>query len=55
MDRLRHRAAYWKSKCGDLKSSCDDEVVDAVIIEKEAQAKFSDEIDVLEYEKLWKN
>ena len=37
IDRLRHRAVYWKAKCDDLKSSSGEEVTDAIIKEQKVQ------------------
>ena len=52
VDRLRHRVAYWKAKCDELKYSSDEAVADSVFKEHEAQKKLSDEIDALEKENI---
>ena len=52
IDRLRHRAVYWKAKCDDLKSSSGEEVTDAIIKEQKVQKKLMDEVDALEQENL---
>ena len=50
LDRLRHRAAYWKKNYVFLKDSSGDEVINAVVQEKAAQIKLSEEVESLESE-----
>jgi hypothetical protein len=52
VDRLCHRAAYWKTIYEKLKESNSDEAINAIVTEKAAQARMSEEIEILETEKM---
>ena len=52
IDRLRHRSAYWKAKCGQVKESSSDEMEIAIAEEKAAQVQLSEKVDALEDESL---
>ena len=50
IDRLRHRASYWKKKSESLKESSDDNVIEAVCSKDEENMRLKGEIDDLEQE-----
>ena len=52
IDRLSHRARYWKSKCEDLKQTSGDELAEYVLTEESKQSKLREEVAELEHENL---
>lgn len=50
LDRMRHRALYWKKKSDELKESCEEKILDTICTQDEVKAKLRDEIEELEYE-----
>ena len=51
IDRISHRASYWKLKCENIKQASEQELVDTVANTQEIQSKLTGEIDELEEEK----
>ena len=48
IDRIQHRALYWKKKSDELKESFDDKVDEVIIESEEVKVKLREEIDELE-------
>ena len=52
MDRLHHRASYWKKKSEELKNSFDDNVTDVIFTREEEKEKLKNEVEHLEHENM---
>lgn len=52
IDRIRHRAKYWRSRCDSVKQSSEEEIVDVLASDHEMQAKLLGNVHQLEDENL---
>ena len=52
IDRIRHRARYWKSKCDNVKQSSEEELIDVLVSGEEMEVKLTSNIYRLEQENV---
>ena len=52
LDKIRHRASYWKSKCSELKRLSDDKVAEVLVAEESKQIKLRQEVEELQLANL---
>lgn len=52
IDRYRHRAVYWRSKCHAVKQSCDEEVIEIMTNDKMMKTKLKEEVEQLQQENI---
>ena len=52
LDKIRHRASYWKSKCSELKRLSDDKVAEVLVTEENKQIMLRQEVEELQLANL---
>ena len=45
-------SAYWRSKCNDVKQSCEEEVIEIMMNDKKMETKLQDEVEQLQQENI---